>query len=175
MRDCRRSLESYYQEIGRSGRDGERAECLLLFSPDDEDTINELLFRMDIHRNAKDGLTALHQLTAWATSDRCRRKVLLDYFGEPYENENCGMCDNCRKAKMEQADLTTPAQMFLSCVHWVNESETKEVFDKAYFIGTLQVENTSIPICLPAGALYSIDILRGNNQEKITTNKHDRT
>ena len=168
-----KDLESYYQEIGRSGRDGERAECLLLFSSDDEDTINE--FIDDGHPSQREGrIKALQKLIAWAASDRCRRKALLDYFGEQYENENCGMCDNCRKAKIEQVDLTTPAQMFLSCLHWVNESETKEVFDEAYFIGTLRDENTSIPICLPAGALYIIDILRGEKQEKIIKNEHHK-
>ena len=168
-----KDLESYYQEIGRSGRDGERAECLLLFSPDDEDTINE--FIDDGHPSQREGrIEALQKLIAWATSLKCRRKALLDYFGEEYENENCGMCDNCRKAKMEQADLTISAQKFLSCLHWVNESETKEVFDEAYFIGTLRGENTSIPICLPAGALYIIDILRSEKQEKIIKNKHDK-
>ena len=65
--------------------------------------------------------------------------------------------------------------MFLSCLHWVNESETKEVFDEEYFIGTLRGEHTSIPICLPAGTLYIIDILRGDNQEKkIIKNEHDK-
>ncbi len=166
-----KDLESYYQEIGRSGRDGKRAECLLLFSPDDEDTINE--FVDDGHPSQHEGrIEALQKLIAWATSEECRRKTLLGYFGEPYENENCGMCDNCRKAKMEQVNLTTPAQKFLSCLHRVNESKTKEVFDEAYFIGTLQDENTSIPICLPSGALYIIDILRGEKQERIIKNKH---
>ncbi len=174
-----KDLESYYQEIGRSGRDGERAECLLLFSPDDEDTINE--FIDDGHPAQREGrIEALQKLIAWTTSDECRRKALLDYFGEPYEHENCGMCDNCRKAKMEQVDLTIPAQKFLSCLHrildWVNKNSTtpEEVFDKAYFVGTLQGENTSIPICLPAGALYIIDILRGEKEEKIIKNKHHK-
>ena len=172
-----KDLESYYQEIGRSGRDGERAECLLLFSPDDEDTINE--FIDDGHPSQREGrIEALQKLIAWTTSEECRRKALLDYFGEPYKHENCGMCDNCRKAKMEQVNLTTPAQKFLSCLYrvldWVNKNNTKpeEVFDKAYFVGTLQGENTSIPICLPAGVLYIIDILRGETQEKIIKNKH---
>ena len=166
-----KDLESYYQEIGRSGRDGERAECLLLFSPDDEDTINE--FIDDGHPSQREGrIEALQKLIAWANSTECRRKGLLDYFGEPYENQNCGMCDNCRKAKIKQVDLTIPAQKFLSCLHWINESETKEVFDEAYFISTLRDENTSIPICLPAGVLYIINILRGEKQEKIIKNEH---
>ena len=168
-----KDLESYYQEIGRSGRDGERAECLLLFSPDDEDTINE--FIDDGHPSQREGrIEAVQKLTAWATSDRCRRKALLDYFGEQYENENCGMCDNCQKARMDQVDLTIPAQKFLSCLHWVEESNTPEVFDEAYTIGTLQGKNTCIPMCLPTGVLYIIDILRGEKQDQIIAHKHDK-
>ena len=165
--------ESYYQQIGRSGRDGERAECLLLFSHDDVDTINE--FIDDSHPSQhQGGIERLQTLVTWANSSACRRKELLAYFEEEFETQNCGMCDNCLKAKIDQVDLTTPAQMFLSCLHWVNESGTKEVFDEAYFIGTLRDENTSIPICLPAGALYIIDILRGEKQERVIENKHDK-
>ena len=168
-----KDLESYYQEIGRSGRDGERAECFLLFSPDDEDTINE--FIDDGHTSQREGrIKALQKLIAWSTSNRCRRKALLGYFGESYENENCGMCDNCYETKIEQIDLTEPAQKFLSCIVRVEESDTKVTFGKEYYIDTLQDENTYIPICLPAGALYMIDILQGERQEKIIENEHDK-
>ena len=167
-----KDLESYYQEIGRSGRDGERAECLLLFSPDDEDTINE--FIDDGHPSQREGrIEALQKLIAWATSEECRRKALLDYFGEPYENENCGMCDNCLKAEIELADLTTPAQKFLSCIVRVEESSGDMVFGRRYFIGTLRNENMRIPICLPSGVLYMIDILRGERHEQITEHEHN--
>ncbi len=167
-----KDLESYYQEIGRSGRDGERAECLLLFSPDDEDTINE--FIDDGHPSQREGrIEALQKLLAWANSLKCRRRALLDYFGEQYENENCGMCDNCRKAKMEQADLTTPAQKFLSCILRVDQSGTDMIFDDAYFIGNLRTENSCISICLPTAALYMIDILRGERTDQIIENGHD--
>lgn len=169
--------ESYYQQIGRSGRDGERAECLLLFSHDDVDTINE--FIDDSHASQHEGgIERLQTLVTWANSTACRRKELLAYFEEEYKTQNCGMCDNCLKRKIDPVDLTTPAQKFLSCLHrildWINKNNTKpeEVFDKAHFVGTLQGENTSIPICLPAGALYIIDILRGEKQEKIIKNKH---
>ena len=73
-----------------------------------EDTINE--FIDDGHPSQREGrvVAALRKLIAWANSTDVARKGLLDYFGETYGNENCGMCDNCCKAKMEQIDLTTP-------------------------------------------------------------------
>ena len=138
--------ESYYQEIGRSGRDGLSAECLLLFSYGDVDTINHF-----IEQGAQSERHGRHErsqtLVSWATSIACRRKVLLAYFGEQYEEQNCGMCDNCRKSEMERVDLTIPAQKFLSCV-----VRTDELFGEAYII----------------------DILRGSQRKKILDNGHDR-
>ncbi|MDE0554162.1 MAG: RecQ family ATP-dependent DNA helicase, partial [Candidatus Poribacteria bacterium] len=167
-----KNIESYYQEIGRSGRDGERAECLLLFSQNDEGVLKDFIDDGNLLQR-KHSIKILQKFIAWAKSTECRRKTLLDYFEEQYEHENCGMCDNCHKAKMKQVDLTIPAQKFLSCLHrildWIYKNNTKpeEFFDKAYFVGTLQGENTNIPICLPAAVLYIIDILRGEKQEKI--------
>ena len=169
--------ESYYQEIGRAGRDGKRAECLLLFRHDDEDTINE--FIDDGHLMQREGrIESLQKLIAWTNSTECRRKGLLDYFEEPYEQQNCGMCDNCLKAMMNRVDLTIPAQKFLSCIVRVKEEEKKSgtevVFGEEYFIGTLHSENTCIPICLPASVLYMIDILRGEEHERLIEHGHDQ-
>ena len=137
--------ESYYQEIGRSGRDGFPADCLLLFSYGDVDTINH--FIQQGAQSEKQGRQERSQaLISWATSIACRRKVLLAYFGEQYEEQNCGMCDNCRKSEMEQVDLTIPAQKFLSCV-----LRTRQMFGEAYII----------------------DILRGSQRKKILDNGHD--
>ena len=138
--------ESYYQEIGRSGRDGLPAECLLLFSYGDVDTINHFIDQGA--ESEKQGRQERSQtLVSWATSIACRRKVLLAYFGEEYEQENCGMCDNCRKAEIEKVDLTVPAQKFLSCV-----VRTEELFGEAYII----------------------DILRESKGRKILDNRHDK-
>ena len=138
--------ESYYQEIGRSGRDGLPAECLLLFSYGDVDTINHFIDQGA--ESEKRGRRERSQtLVSWATSIACRRKVLLAYFGEAYDQENCGMCDNCRKSEIERVDLTVPAQKFLSCV-----VRTEELFGEAYII----------------------DVLRGSKQKKILDNRHDR-
>ena len=138
--------ESYYQEIGRSGRDGLPAECLLLFSYGDVDTINHFIDQGA--QSEKQGrLERAQTLISWATSIVCRRKVLLTYFGEQYDQKNCGMCDNCRKSEIERIDLTVPAQKFLSCV-----LRAEELFGEAYII----------------------DVLRGSKQKKILNNGHDK-
>ena len=138
--------ESYYQEIGRSGRDGLPADCLLLFSYGDVDTI-EYFINQGASSERQGRQERLRTLVSWATSIVCRRKVLLAYFGEQYENQNCGMCDNCRNSEMERIDLTTSAQKFLSCV-----LRTGQLFGEAYII----------------------DVLRGSQQKKILNNRHDQ-
>ena len=138
--------ESYYQEIGRSGRDGLPADCLLLFSYGDVDTINHFI-QQGAQSEKQGRQERSHTLVSWATSIECRRKVLLAYFGEQYEQQNCRMCDNCRKAEIEKVDLTVPAQKFLSCV-----VRTEELFGEAYII----------------------DILRASKGKKILDNRHDK-
>ena len=138
--------ESYYQEIGRSGRDGLPADCLLLFSYGDVDTANHFI-EQGAPSEKQGRQERLNTLISWATSPVCRRKALLAYFGEQYENENCGMCDNCRNSEKEQIDLTIPAQKFLSCV-----LRTEELFGEAYII----------------------DVLRESKRKKILDNRHDK-
>ena len=138
--------ESYYQEIGRSGRDGLPAECLLLFSYGDVDTINHFI-EQGAQSERQGRQERAQMLVSWATSMECRRKVLLAYFGEPYKKQNCGMCDNCRKSETERIDSTISAQKFLSCV-----VRTKQMFGEAYII----------------------DILRGSQRKKILENRHDQ-
>jgi len=137
--------ESYYQEIGRSGRDGLPAECLLLLSYGDVDT-NNYFIEQGAHSERQGRQERLHTLVAWATSIECRRKLLLAYFGEEYDIQNCGKCDNCRRLDVERVDLTIPAQKFLSCV-----VRTGQRFGEAYII----------------------DVLRGSQKRQILENEHD--
>ena len=108
-------IECYYQEIGRAGRDGLRADCLLLFSYGDVDTIQYFIQQGAATEQAgrRERLTAL---VDWATATDCRRIGLLGNFGEEYNADNCQMCDNCLIEADELVDLTIPAQQFLSCV-----------------------------------------------------------
>ena len=136
--------ESYYQEIGRAGRDGHRADCLLLFNYGDVDTIKYFIDQ-GAPSEREGALKRLQTLVDWATSAACRRKGLLAYFGEHYEEQNCGMCDNCRQAEMERVDLTDPARKFLSSV-----IETKQIF----------------------GVEHIINVLLGSKAKKVVKNRH---
>lgn len=123
--------ESYYQEIGRSGRDGLPADCLLLFSYGDVDTINYFI-NQGAPSERQGRQERLQTLVSWSTSIKCRRKVLLTYFGESYKEQNCGMCDNCCNIKIKRANMTIPAQDFLSSV-----SQTNGRFGETHIINIL--------------------------------------
>ena len=98
--DLPKNIESFYQETGRAGRDGDTADCLLFFSK--ADVINHER-RIDEKATAKEqavGRAQLDALVAFAESDACRRRQLLAYFGETFEGDNCDGCDNCFGDKM---------------------------------------------------------------------------
>ena len=130
--DLPKSIESYYQEIGRAGRDGLRAECLLLFNYADIQKIKHFINQKQGHEKRVANIH-LQALLKFAETEVCRRIPLLDYFGEAYSKKECGMCDNCLSDKKDQIDITVYAQKFLSCV-----KRTGEIFGAAHIIDVLR-------------------------------------
>ncbi len=142
--DLPKNIESYYQQIGRAGRDGLRSNCLLLFNYGDIRKVRYFIDQKE-EREQRVALIHLNALVGFAETDVCRRIPLLNYFGERYSAAKCDMCDNCVADEQDLKDLTIPAQKFLSCV-----KRTGEIF----------------------GAGHVIDVLRGSQAQKVVKHRH---
>jgi ATP-dependent DNA helicase RecQ len=115
--DVPKSLEGYYQETGRSGRDGLDGDCILFYNPKDTEKLEKFLKDKPVAER-EIGTQLIAEMAYFAESSECRRKSLLHYFGEDFDAENCNnMCDNCRNPR-EKQDATEELKIALETIQF---------------------------------------------------------
>jgi ATP-dependent DNA helicase RecQ len=152
---CPKSVEAYQQEAGRAGRDGEPAECLLLYGPGDAGRWTRLImgdheFGQPLPESTRAQLELIREATRFVALMECRHKALSNHFGQEYEpppgRHNCGACDVCLGETEVEQDSARIAQIIMSAVARLDQRW---------------------------GAAHVADVLRGANTEKIKSNGHD--
>ncbi len=140
-----KTLENYYQEIGRAGRDGLASETLLLFSA--QDIVQQKMFIEDLPETPykQHAFNKLDSMVRFANSENCRHQSIAAYFDD--RMEACGdKCDNCTAPASEKVDITTAARMLLSTILRTDQS---------------------------FGLHYVIDVLKGSKEQRVLQNGHD--
>lgn len=144
--DMAKSLEEYYQEIGRAGRDGLESHALLLYSPGD---IHKIRFFFNEAADPEKSERLLQGMINYAKARTCRRRALLSYFGENFSGADTSAdecCDICAAGPVNLTDVTIPSQKLMSCIFRLKQHY---------------------------GAAYVIDVLLGSKQKRIMENRHN--
>lgn len=140
--DIPKSMESYYQETGRAGRDDGEGKCIAYFSMEDIKHMDKLLqSKKKSNSETEVGRLLLSEIKEYAESPICRRKILLHYFGETYGQDNCHNCDNC-KANHKQVEAKDTLQKVLKALNALKgEFKTDYVIDFVSGEMTADIEN----------------------------------
>ena len=142
--DIPKSLEGYYQETGRAGRDGGEGLCIAFYSGKDLRKLEKFMEGKPVAEQDI-GRQLLQETAAYAESSVCRRKLLLHYFGEEYHTDNCGNCDNCLHPK-ERVEAMNALHIVLQAVQAVKEDFRQE---------------------------YIVDFVKGRGTDDIVSHHHD--
>ncbi len=141
-----KTMENYYQEIGRAGRDGLEAQTLLLYTKSDDVKMRSFIDDIENLEYKELLYNKLRKMYSFSNSSECRHKLIAKYFDD--DIDNCGdICDNCRRGEVKKIDITLESQKLLSCIY-----RCKQRF----------------------GMIHVIDVLRGSRGQKILQFNHDK-